>query len=571
MKFFINLKVKNKLISIFSVICILMLLIGATGLFSSWSINKNANNMYSTNLVSIKNLQSLKSNLNYDYINIIKMISDKNKDKLDEEIRLIDGIVSQNEELIKEYEDLDITEEEKSLFLDFKEDLFKYRELKLKVFDLLKSNKYDEAETINNSEIEKIIDSMFNKLIKAIEINENLAQNTNLKNINEFNKFSYIVLISTVITFCIIIFMAYILSKNIIDPLNKIKNLAYRLSSYDFSIPISITRKDEFGETAIALNSAQENVNDLIKMIMENSEDISASSEELSATVEELLSKVEIIDEAVNNIAAGMEESSAASEEISASVQEVDASINVLSATAMDGSNNANKSKSRASEVKNNSEKAIEETIKIYDEKQNKMKKAIEDGKIVETIKVMADTIGSIAEQTNLLALNAAIEAARAGEQGKGFAVVADEVRKLAEESKESAFTIQETIKNVQAAFKSSNETGNEILEFINKDVNAQFQAYKETGNQYYNDSDLVSKMSDEIAAMSEEITATIGQVSEAVQNMAESSQKSSEDSVIIKESMDETTRAIEQVSLTAQSQAELAQNLNEMVLKFKI
>ncbi|MDB1942419.1 MULTISPECIES: methyl-accepting chemotaxis protein [Clostridium] len=571
MKFFINLKVKNKLISIFSVICILMLLIGATGLFSSWSINKNANNMYSTNLVSIKNLQSLKSNLNYDYINIIKMISDKNKDKLDEEIRLIDGIVSQNEELIKEYEDLDITEEEKSLFLDFKEDLFKYRELKLKVFDLLKSNKYDEAETINNSEIEKIIDSMFNKLIKAIEINENLAQNTNLKNINEFNKFSYIVLISTVITFCIIIFMAYILSKNIIDPLNKIKNLAYRLSSYDFSIPISITRKDEFGETAIALNSAQENVNDLIKMIMENSEDISASSEELSATVEELLSKVEIIDEAVNNIAAGMEESSAASEEISASVQEVDASINVLSATAMDGSNNANKSKSRASEVKNNSEKAIEETIKIYDEKQNKMKKAIEDGKIVETIKVMADTIGSIAEQTNLLALNAAIEAARAGEQGKGFAVVADEVRKLAEESKESAFTIQETIKNVQAAFKSSNETGNEILEFINKDVNAQFQAYKETGNQYYNDSDLVSKMSDEIAAMSEEITATIGQVSEAVQNMAESSQKSSEDSVIIKESMDETTRAIEQVALTAQSQAELAQNLNEMVLKFKI
>ncbi|MDB1933036.1 MULTISPECIES: methyl-accepting chemotaxis protein [Clostridium] len=571
MKFFINLKVKNKLISIFSVICILMLLIGATGLFSSWSINKNANNMYSTNLVSIKNLQSLKSNLNYDYINIIKMISDKNKDKLDEEIRLIDGIVSQNEELIKEYEDLDITEEEKSLFLDFKEDLFKYRELKLKVFDLLKSNKYDEAETINNSEIQKIIDSMFNKLIKAIEINENLAQNTNLKNINEFNKFSYIVLISTAITFCIIIFMAYILSKNIIDPLNKIKNLAYRLSSYDFSIPISITRKDEFGQTAIALNLAQENVNDLIKMIMENSEDISASSEELSATVEELLSKVEIIDEAVNNIAAGMEESSAASEEISASVQEVDASINVLSATAMDGSNNANKSKSRASEVKNNSEKAIEETIKIYDEKQNKMKKAIEDGKIVETIKVMADTIGSIAEQTNLLALNAAIEAARAGEQGKGFAVVADEVRKLAEESKESAFTIQETIKNVQAAFKSSNETGNEILEFINKDVNAQFQAYKETGNQYYNDSDLVSKMSDEIAAMSEEITATIGQVSEAVQNMAESSQKSSEDSVIIKESMDETTRAIEQVALTAQSQAELAQNLNEMVLKFKI
>ncbi|MDZ7542395.1 HAMP domain-containing protein, partial [Clostridium perfringens] len=318
----------------------------------------------------------------------------------------------------------------------------------------------------------------------------------------------YTVIIYTVIVFVIIILMAYILSKNIINPLNIIKDLAQRLSNYDFSTPLTITRKDEFGQTGVALNAAQENVNNLIKMIMENSEDLSASSEELSATAEELLSKSETIDEAVNNIAAGMQESSATSEEISASVQEVDASINVLSSTAMEGSNNANKSKERASEVKDNSEKAIEETRRIYAEKQTNMEKAIEDGKIVDTIKVMADTIGSIAEQTNLLALNAAIEAARAGEQGKGFAVVAEEVRKLAEGSKESALSIQETISKVQAAFKSSIDTGKDILDFINTNVNNQIENYKETGNQYYSDSDLVSKMSDEIASMSEEVTA---------------------------------------------------------------
>lgn len=237
----------------------------------------------------------------------------------------------------------------------------------------------------------------------------------------------------------------------------------------------------------------------------------------------------------------------------------------------MDGSNNASQSKKKSMEVKNNSQKAINETRKLYIEKQEKMQKAIEDGKVVESIKVMAETIGGIAEQTNLLALNAAIEAARAGEQGKGFAVVAEEVRKLAEQSSDAVINIQDTINKVQLAFNSSINTGSDILEFISKNVEEQFNDYSEVGNKYYNDSNFVSNMSEEIAAMSEEITATVGQVSEAIQNMAQTSQKSSEGAEMIKDSMNETTKAIEQVALTAQSQAELAQKLNEMVQKFKI
>lgn len=572
MKFFINLGVKKKLILVFSVVCIFMVLIGLEGIISSSKINEGSKSIYSNSLISIKDLEEIKGNINEMRVNMLKIVFERDMSKLDEQIKSIDELTNEDIKFQKEYESIPSNSiEEDKIYDEFKIELAKYREGRVKILELAKANNYEEAVKIFNSDINEIKISMFEKLKKCIEINQKSAAQANSDNIAQFNKVRYTIVNYTAIAFFIIIFMAYILSKNIMYPLNKIKELANRLSSYDFSTPINITRKDEFGQTGSALNTAQENVNSLVKVIMENTQEISASSEELSATVQELSSKAIIIDEAVDSIAAGMQEASASSEEISASVEEVDSSINVLSSKAMEGSNNSYQFKERATEVKNNSQKAIRETQELYSEKQKKMEKAIEDGKVVDSIKVMADTIGSIATQTNLLALNAAIEAARAGEQGKGFAVVADEVRKLAEQSAQAVINIQDTIVKVQGAFKSSIDTGSDILEFINTHVQEQFKAYAETGNNYYNDSDFVSKMSEEIAAMSEEITATVGQVSQAVQNMAVSSQSSSEEALTIKESMNETSQAIEQVALTAQSQAELAQKLNEIVQQFKI
>jgi len=554
------------------VICIFIVLIGAQGIISSSKISEGSKFIYSNSLISVNDLQIIKGNINEMRGNILTIIFERDRSKLDAQIKNINTLTNKDIKIQKEYESLSTSSiAEDKIYNDFKNDLVKYREEKVKVIELAKAKNYGEAVKIFNSEMAQIRISMFEKLDKCIVLNQQSATQANLDNIAQFNKVRYTIVIYTAIAFFIIILMAYILSKNIMNPLKKIMELADRLSSYDFSTSINSTRKDEFGQTAVALNTAQENVNSLVKVIMENAQDLSASSQELSATVQELSSKALIIDEAVETIAGGMQEASASSEEISASVEEVDASINILSSKAMEGSNNSYQFKERATKVEDNSQKAINETQKIYVEKQKNMEKAIEGGKVVDSIKVMADTIGSIASQTNLLALNAAIEAARAGEQGKGFAVVADEVRKLAEQSAQAVINIQDTIVKVQGAFKSSIDTGSDLLEFINTHVKEQFIAYAETGKQYYNDSDFVSKMSEEIAAMSEEITATIGQVSQAVQNMAESSQNSSEEASTIKESMNETARAIEQVTLTAQSQAELAQKLNEIVQQFKI
>ncbi len=381
------------------------------------------------------------------------------------------------------------------------------------------------------------------------------------------NKISIIIVVAIVIVVLFILFFANYIGKNI----KKVNAFAMKIANGDLTEKLELKSNDELGEMSKYLNKMTENIHSIVKIIMENSENISASAEELSATVEELAAKTVNVNEAVNTIAGGMQESSAATEEITASVEEVDSSVNILSSKAMEGSNNASDSKVRASKVKENSKEIKKIAKELYIQKEANMKKVIEESSVIDSIRVMTDTISSIADQTNLLALNAAIEAARAGEQGRGFAVVAEEVRKLAEQSSGAVVEIQKTIETVKQIFNKSIETGNDILKFIDVDIMKTYDEYEETGNQYHFDSDFVSNMSEEIAAMSQEITATVGQVSEAIQNMAESAQESSEKAETIKENMDETTKAIEQVAQTAQSQAELAQQLNEVVQQFKI
>jgi methyl-accepting chemotaxis protein len=363
----------------------------------------------------------------------------------------------------------------------------------------------------------------------------------------------------------------FFIPRDIDKSIVKMVNLAENLSKFNLACNYEISRNDEFGKAFKAMEKAQENLRNFVREITENFNQMNSSSQELSAVAEELSAKVEDIDSSIAGVATGIEGNSAAAEEITASVEEVDSSINELSQKALEGSNNANSFKKRASAAKKNGEDAIKESQELYENKANNVVKAIEDGKVVENIKAMADTIASIAEQTNLLALNASIESARAGEQGKGFAVVADEVGKLAEQSSKAVVGIQDTIVKVQEAFRNLAQYSEDVLKFINENVNRKFENFQELGSKYYEDSEFLSKMSDEMASTSEELAATINQVSEAVQNVANTSQESSGHVESVKSSVDETTKAIEQVALSAQTHAELAQKLNKMLSKFTI
>jgi methyl-accepting chemotaxis protein len=570
----IKIKLKVKIAIAFIILVLVIGIVGAIGMNSLNISDSKSENMYSDNLRSIYILSDSKESLSMINSDVLQLINVKDFGMKASLLKDIQNNIDINNGYIKEYEKLKKSTEEQALFdtykLQLKNFITKKEIIVGKITTLVSNNNLYEA----SSQYEQLYTEwkpMFNTIDKLVELNVNEAKLQNESNKIDQSNANKIMLIFITVGIILAVLLAVILIGEITKPLTKISSFAERLAKYDFSTAITVVGTDEFSKTSLALNTAQKNVSNLVRNIIDSSYAMSSASEELSDLVQELNESFENIDTSTKEITNGVHEARVSSEEISASVEEVDASIIQLSEKAMSGSNNAAQSKERAKKVQSKGKESVKEIGIIYTEKKEKIVKAIEAGKVVENVNIMSDTIGSIAEQINLLALNAAIEAARAGEHGKGFAVVADEVRKLAEQSSEAVIGIKNTISQVQEAFKNLSNNSSDVLKFVNEDVNSQFETFGNMGNQYYEDSNFVSGMSEEIAAMTEEITATVGQVNNAMQNMAGIAQSSSQGAETIQTNIDEATQGIDQVSKTAQSQAELAQKLNEIVRKFKI
>lgn len=565
-----GINVEKKLKGSFVILAVVILIVGILAIGSLSLVNKNVGKLYNDELVTIQNLGVLKEDLLQSVNDISILIYQKDYEKKDDVNKEITNLKQDIENRMNTYGNTTFGENEKNLFNIYKANYQVYLNSFASIQKNIESGNYNEAQK-KYAELTQTNNLMFISLNKIIEFNNQEASSV-YKTSNAIYKSIFIVIsIFVIASFAISVLLGILTTNNIIPPLKKIKEFANKLSQYKFGSELEVVGNDEFSETAASLNIAIRNVRELIKHIIDNSSELTASSEELSATVQEITAKTHMINEATNEIAKASQESSASTEEVSASIQEVDANINDLAQKAANGSDKAEDVKNKAASLKEKSLTAKELSAKMYEEKYKNIIEAMEKGKIVGEIKGMAEAIEDISSQTNLLALNAAIEAARAGEQGKGFAVVAEEVRKLAEETSSTVSGIQGIVKDVAIAFEALAENAKGVLEYIEKDVMKDYEMFTHSSENYEKDANFISDMSENIASMTGEINVTVEQVSEAIQSLATTTQHSAVHSGEIMNSINEISDVIYQVSKTAEGQANLAQKLNELVQKFEV
>ncbi|ODB40226.1 chemotaxis protein [Pseudomonas mosselii] len=440
------------------------------------------------------------------------------------------------------YDGLIVLPEERTLFDRYQVLERQYMTLQGQVVQLATDGHVQDAAVLVNGEMNQLADQMTATLNELIELNNHQANSATDLAEAVYNGAKVWVGVLLVIALSLTVVLALALTRSIVRPLGQSLKVAETVATGDLTPQITVQGDDEPARLLEALKSMQQSLRETIGRISDSASQLASASEELSAVTEDATR--------------GLQQQSMEIEQAATAVNQMTAAVEEVASNAV-----ATSEASRESDqIARRGREQVQATVTAIEALANGVAgNAEEVGQLaqqVHDISKVLDVIGSIAEQTNLLALNAAIEAARAGEAGRGFAVVADEVRALAHRTQTSTQEIEQMI----VAIRSGAERAVQGMQHSDAQARSTLDGAHAAGQAL------------------EAIAAAIGQINErnlviasASEQQAQVAREVDRNLTTIRDLAHQSSAGAEETSAASQALSRLAVDLNTLVQRFSV
>ncbi len=427
-----------------------------------------------------------------------------------------------------------------------------------------------------NAQMREIVLAMQEKQAIFAETLSDTAQVLADSRISEASILFTASMIISIIFIVVAILMILVVSLSIVKPakdatvqLNRIINDIENQNG-DLTQRIYVKTQDEVGQLVSGIN----NFIDQLQMIMKK---IQISSNNMEAHVGDINQNIRQSESSASDVSATMEEMSASMEEISVTLDQItQGSQNVLELAKdmrgreQEGSGLVSEIRNKAQSFRTEAVNSKKNTVGMMTSNRELLEVAIENSRSVEKINSLTSEILSISSQTNLLALNASIEAARAGDAGKGFSVVADEIRVLADNSRDTANNIQHISVAVTQAVEELARDANEMLNFIDTAVLVDYDKFVDIASQYHDDADSIDGMLGDFNHKSQNLEETISQITSGIDGINTAVEENTQGVTIVANNTSHLVESLAGIRERAENNKEISDELKVEVHLFK-
>lgn len=557
------------------ILAIAGVLTGYLGTYSLQMLKSASNEISDNHLPTIMTLDYISSNVQeLQQLLLTHCIAETQEDKAQEEERIY-IVKAQLEADIENYQTM-ILDSEKEAYHTLTSLYQNYLEKYNLTLSLSTAGHAQEAA----SNVNGVLTTIFKELDNHIKLTIKEAQKSVAiaKKEQENTYSNAFTIVTGMVIIMVIIFLtsAIIISRKIISPTihaeKKLLNIIQKIEEKkgDLTERVPVETRDELGHLVQGVNSFIRTLQDIMGKII-------VSSDQLSQSFQNVSNNIKCADSASSDISSAMEELSTTMQEVSATIETVNASTASAGSKVTDVTNSTEMIYDYTIEMR---ERAVtlEQTAITNKDTTNEMiasiletlKKAIENSTSVSKVNELTNEILNISSQTNLLALNASIEAARAGEAGRGFSVVAEEIRQLADSSRETANNIQTINKSVVTAVKELSETANTIVAYIDTTILPDYDNFVSSGKQYRQDAEYVNSTMNECTKKAEHLQKIIKELVESMDGISASVAQSALGISSAAESTGELVDEVSKINQEAGNSEDIVSTLRKQASAFR-